>query len=130
MERFIFDINPVPASRPRVTRYGTYYSAKYEQFRKDMGKLILFYRGKTYKEPIRLDVTFYVAMPKSYSKKERLALDGRYCVSNMDLDNLEKALYDSLNGIVYEDDKQIVCHTTKKLWTTTKGRIQMILETV
>ena len=123
---FILEIAPVPASRPRVTKYGTYYSARYEQFRKDVGKLLLGKRrGNPYTEQLILDVTFSIPIPKSIPEGKRLDMDETYCVSNVDLDNLEKAIYDSMNGVIYEDDKQIVRHTTQKLWTTGAGQIEI-----
>lgn len=130
MHRIVFDIDPVPASRPRVTQYGTYYSEKYDQFRKDMAKLLLGARKKLYAEPLKLDVTFSITIPKSYSQKKRDEMDGTYCVSNIDLDNLEKALYDSMNGVVYEDDKQIVEHTTRKKWVAGRGSIKVEIQIV
>lgn len=77
-----------------------------------------------------MDVTFSIPIPKSYSKAMRFALDTTYCVSNMDLDNLEKAVYDCMNGVVYEDDKQIVEHTTRKVWTSGRGQIEVEIKIV
>lgn len=127
MHKITFDIIPVPASRPRVTQYGTYYAAKYTQFRKDMAKLLLGVRKNPYKGELKLEVTFSMPIPKSTSKKKRDEMVGKYCVSNMDLDNLEKALYDSLNGVVYDDDKQIVEHRVRKVWAN-EGKIELIIE--
>lgn len=128
MIKLVFNIAPVPASRPRVTRWGTYYSKKYTQFREDMGKLILGTRRTLYAQPLKLDVTFFIEIAKSSSKKRVAELDNTYCVSNVDLDNLEKAIYDSMNDYIYLDDKQIVEHTTRKKWSKDSPRIEVIIE--
>lgn len=130
MIKLIFDIEPVPASRPRVMRWGVYYLKTYEQFRKDMQSLLLQVKRTLYAEPLKLDVTFFIRIPKSYSKKKCNELNDKYCVSNMDLDNLEKAIYDSMNGHVYLDDKQIVEHTTRKKWVKDNPRIEVIIQTL
>lgn len=127
MHRLVFQIPPTPASRPRVTQHGAYYSAVYEQFRKDMSTLLM---GKVtlYAEPLRLDVTFFREIPKSYSQKKRDEMDGTYIDRTPDLDNYEKALYDSLNKRVWRDDCQVVEHTTRKVWVKDNPRIVVIIE--
>ena len=118
MYGFTIRIDPVPASRPRVARYGTYYAPKYTQYRKDLARELSKVKGNKliYDNPLVIDVTFVIPLPKSYSKKKSAELVGEYCISNMDLDNLEKALYDAMNGVIFADDKQIVQHTVKKVW--------------
>lgn len=125
----IFDIAPVPASRPRVGKWGTYYNKTYSDFREAMGKLLLGKR-KPLAGALRTDVSFYFLLPKSYSKKKRDEMDGTYCVGVTDLDNLEKAIYDSLNGIAYDDDKQIVEHTTRKKWVKERPRIEVEIKNI
>ena len=129
MHKITFKLEPVSASRPRVTRWGVYYADKYTQFRKDMAKLLLGNRT-LYASPLKLNVSFYFTIPKSYSKKKRDELDGEYCVGVSDLDNLEKALYDCMNGTVYVDDKYIVHHEVKKMWVKEGGRIEVIIEKI
>lgn len=87
-----------------------------------MGKLTL------YAEPLRLDVTFFKEIPKSYSKKKRDKMDGTYVSVTPDLDNLEKAIYDSLNERVWKDDCQIVEHTTRKVWVKNEPSIVLKIE--
>jgi len=79
---------------------------------------------------LNFDVTFYIQIPKSYPNKKRRELHGKPCISRMDLDNLEKALYDSMTGHVYVDDKQIVAHSTRKIWSEDIPRIEVAIEPV
>lgn len=129
--KLTFDITPVPASRPRVSAHGTYYLPTYTQFKADMERLLMGKRKNMFTLAIRTEITFWIPIRASHSQKGKEAMDGTYCISNMDLDNLEKALYDSMNDVVYEDDKQIVEHTTRKRWINAKrGKIEVEIEDV
>lgn len=128
-----FEIDPVPASRPRVLRYGKpYYLPTYEAFRREMAMRMGKYTGghTLYGGPLRAFIVFHKLIPVSLSKKKREAMDGTYCVSNVDLDNMEKAIYDAMNGNVYLDDSQIVEHTTCKRWTMENPRIEVLIKPI
>ena len=57
---------------------------------------------------VKIDV--YYAPPKSYSKKKRqMLIDGVFgYMHKPDCDNIAKAVLDALNGLVWNDDKQVV----------------------
>lgn len=61
-------------------------------------------------QPLQIRLEFYLPIPKSYSKKQReAALAGVLLPTKKpDIDNLVKAVLDGLNGLAYQDDKQIV----------------------
>jgi len=64
--------------------------------------------------PIELDVTFYMPIPASWSKKRRIeALNKKHCTV-CDVDNLLKTYLDCMNEIVYVDDRQIYKVTAVK----------------
>ena len=114
------NIQPVPASRPRVTRWGTYYTKKYTQFRNDLREELnkLTFNKIGAGIPIKFTVTFNMGFPKSYSKKKRIELlENNHHVIRPDLDNLIKGLLDGLNGIAFEDDSQIIELNIKKQWS-------------
>ena len=75
------------------------------------------------------DMTFFVPMAVSWSKKKKSLKNGQYCDNNADLDNYEKAILDSLNGIYFKDDRQIVSQKSQKIWTD-KGKIKIILKEI
>ena len=71
--------------------------------------------------PLALDLTLFVAIPKSTTKRDRARIvEGSYHPTKKpDLDNVLKAITDAMNGIVYEDDAQIVRITTAKVYSDT-----------
>jgi len=103
-----FDINPVPAARPRVSRWSTYYPKKYTQFKKDMEALTGELDTTPCENLVCVSLEFMIKIPKSWSKKKRLAGENAYCNNNSDIDNYIKAILDSLNGVYFIDDRQVV----------------------
>ena len=112
-----FKINPVPASRPRVSRWSTYYPKKYTKFKKDMEALTSEMETTPSEKLVSVELEFGIMIPKSWSKKKKQELNNTYCSNNSDIDNYIKAILDSLNGIVYIDDKQVVELFAKKIYS-------------
>jgi Holliday junction resolvase RusA-like endonuclease len=81
--------------------------------------------------PIRLTLLFYMPIPASWSnKKQNRAGDGLiYPTGRPDLDNLIKLAKDSLNGIFWHDDSQVVSYgeLTGKYYAT-QPRTEVIIE--
>ena len=131
-----YNINPIPASRPRVTRWGTYYGKRYKNFKEEMKEKTSYEdRRNTMNTIIWLnglifaDMTFFIPMAVSWSKKKKSLKNGEFCDNNADLDNYEKAILDSLNGIYFKDDRQIVSQKSQKIWAD-KGKIKIILREI
>jgi Holliday junction resolvase RusA-like endonuclease len=113
---FSLDGQPVPKGRPRATVRGGYAriytpstTRKYELAVRKIAALHM--RGREpFDGPLSVSVRFRLAPPKSMSKRQRarvLAGEEAYLGAS-DLDNYVKAFWDSLNGVVWLDDKQIV----------------------
>ncbi len=66
------------------------------------------------------NVLFVLPMPKSWSKKKKAEMDGQPHQSKPDIDNLIKALLDS----VFDEDQAVWQITAQKRWGTT-GRIEI-----
>ena len=124
-----FNITPVPASRPRVTRFSTYFPKKYTQFRKQFAELLDDITTQTNDGLLSVKLDFYVQIPKSWSKKKTKEMEGRYCSNNADLDNYCKAVLDGLEGRYYENDKQVVMIRARKFYSI-NGRIQFELSPI
>ena len=112
-----FNINPTPASRPRVTRWATYYGKKYSQFKENMAEITKNIKTIPLEGNIYAELCFNIQIPKSWSKKKKEAKNGAYCDNNADIDNYCKAILDSLNGIYYEDDRQVVMLKATMFWS-------------
>ncbi|HEM2672809.1 TPA: RusA family crossover junction endodeoxyribonuclease [Streptococcus suis] len=147
--RLIIPIEPKPQSRPRASvrgRHATVYEdGKMVAWRKKCTELVRqLYDGPYFDGPIKVDMTFYMPAPKSISEppkpksktkkvqqyddfiNERIYVDIK-----PDLDNLEKAVYDSISKAecVWTDDNIIVEHTTRKLYSP-RPRIEIEVEEV
>ena len=103
-----FDINPVPAARPRVSRFSTYYPKKYTRFKKEMEALTSELNSTPCENLVCVSLKFKIKTPQSWSKKKRLERENTYCNNNSDIDNYVKAMLDSLNGVYFIDDRQVV----------------------
>ena len=119
---FKVDGLPKGKARPRFARRGNFVSTytpkstlEYEDFIVDKAK-----RAMGASEPFKTDLEafIYISMPvpKSYPKKRREAclIGAERPSKKPDIDNIIKAYLDAMNGIVYDDDTQIVdLHATK-----------------
>lgn len=95
----VFEIDAVPASRPRVSKYGTYYLPTYRTFKAQMSEIVSKNRDNftRMEGPLRVIVWCAVKRPKTTKRS----------FPTGDVDNYAKAVLDSLNGVLWEDDDQI-----------------------
>ena len=106
--RITFEVDPCPASRPRVSRWSTYYPKRYTKFKNNMKALTSEMETIPSEKLISVDIEFNVRIPKSWSKKKSKEKNGQYCDNSCDIDNYLKAILDSLNGVLFVDDRQVV----------------------
>lgn len=96
--KIIIPGRPVPKGRPRLGKNGNVYTPKrtreYEQ-------LVGWRAKQVIKEPLKGDIAVDI---KIYIKGQ--------CG---DLDNLEKAILDGMNGIAYSDDRQVAALAIQRL---------------
>lgn len=122
---FTFDIvgEPQGKGRPRFSTRGGFVktytpekTASYENFVKVC--YLNKYKGQKLDGDIIAEITAYFSIPKSFSKKKRSeAIEGKIKPTKKpDTDNIAKTILDSLNGIAFEDDKQVVALLVKKLY--------------
>ena len=113
--KLIFEIEPVEQARPRATRMGRgirlYDPKKVSVYKKQLAMICKFqYKEEPLDGPLRVELGFYRHVQSSLSKKEReLRLSGNHRpVVKPDTDNYIKSTLDGLNGLLWEDDNQIV----------------------
>lgn len=121
MIQFIIDGEPKGKARPRVTKTHTYTpqsTAEYEKL------VALSYqneaKGKTFGDkPIYLNINAFFSIPKRTSRKNReLMMKNKiYATKKPDADNIIKIIADALNGVAYNDDKQIIMCSCGKYYT-------------
>ena len=64
-------------------------------------------------------INAYMSVPKSASRKAIYRMiSALFPTKKPDVDNIFKGIADSLNGIAYRDDSQIVSATINKIWST------------
>lgn len=88
--------------------------------------------GVRFPDDAMLDVRIfaYYSMPKSVSKKKRQAMLDKKIrpTKKPDFDNIGKVICDSLNGIAYRDDAQVVDSMVRKFYGETPKVVVTIEE--
>ena len=109
--------------RPRFSKSGIVYTPKetrvYENFvRVCYSDYANQYKWEPYSGQIRAEVEVFIQVPQSDSKlKKQTKLIGEIRPTiKPDCDNLAKSILDSLNGLAYQDDKQVVELEVKKFY--------------
>ncbi|MBQ2348859.1 MAG: RusA family crossover junction endodeoxyribonuclease [Clostridia bacterium] len=117
---------PQGKARPRFTRQGNraYTPKETKLYEQQIAKA---YRAAANgfsfgDKPVEIWITAVFAKAKT-SKKE-------YPTLKPDIDNIQKAVFDGLNGIAYNDDKQILATTVHKCFCMLDNEQPRILVTV
>ena len=114
--------------RPRTTRYSSRVYDPAESYKKYLGKMItdsLSNGGVIIDEemknmPIKIEMVVGTTPVKSGNSIVKLALmlSGKiFKVKTPDVDNYQKTCFDTLNTILFNDDKQIVEANIKKVYS-------------
>ena len=131
---------PGPAvgkGRPKAARRGNFITmytpektASYESMVKVLAQDAMNGEPPT-KSPCTLIMTIEVSVPASWSdKKTKLALSGLiFPTTKPDLDNVLKTVCDAMNGIAYDDDKQIVYCIIRKNYSVTPKVVVHVQDT-
>jgi len=116
---YIIEGRPIPQARPRFGNGRCWDEQK--QQREDYSFQFLFQHkpAKQFTGPLKISITFFMNKSKA-NKLEHHTI-------KPDLSNLIKFVEDSANGIIYNDDKQIIEITATKLYDD-KPRTEIIIE--
>lgn len=116
---FFIPVNPVPASRPRVTKWGTYYAKTYKNWMAEALKVTIEeppapQLSELLLGPLRVHLSFLVKKPIT-TKRD---------FPRGDLDNYEKAVLDHITKHcnVWVDDDQVVQLSSRKRFATSNEK--------
>ena len=110
--------DPVPQSRPRVTRSGNvYYADRIVRYRREVVLAARAARLPLREGPVWLGIEAVFQRPKAHFKKSNVRTDAAaFPFSRGDCSNLAKGIEDALLGVAYKDDSQVVELTVRKRW--------------
>ena len=122
---FTVEGNPVPKARARTVRKGgrtwSFTPKKVAAWEKVVKAEAEKHFPEPFNGPVALALAFYMKRPKSRKKDN-------YVMTTPDLDNLEKAFLDGLNGVAYDDDKQVVVKNAVKRYVITgEPRVEVVV---
>lgn len=132
--KIIFNIEPVEQARPRATKtrkgIRLYDPKKVSVYKKQLAMMCQFqYKKEPLAGPLIVSLKFYRHIQSSVSKKEReLRLTGAHRpIVKPDTDNYIKSTLDGLNGLLWEDDNQIVKIVAEKYYSE-QPRVEIEVE--
>ncbi|GGJ86148.1 hypothetical protein GCM10007063_05810 [Lentibacillus kapialis] len=127
--------DPIAQARPRAVKMGKGIrmydpkpSADYKKYVATIAKQHA--PNKPIESALGVKLKIYRQIPKSTTKKRRQAMnDGiERPIVKADIDNYSKAILDSLNGIIYKDDSQVVGLWAEKYYSDSPCAIIEITE--
>ena len=116
-------------ARPRVCRGHAFTPKDTVEYEKLVRTCYKEQDGRYLEGSIKALIVAYYKIPKSYSKKRVQAIrDGlEKPIKKPDADNIAKIILDSLNGIAYKDDSQIIELSVIKRYTEENERVEFEL---
>ena len=122
---------PVAKARPRMTRGGHVYTPHRtidaeNAIRREWQKA----KAREITGPVAINCVFYLQTPKNWSKaRKALAEEGEILPEKVpDVDNLVKTVLDALNGLAFQDDKQVCRISAAKRYALVPGTVIRVRE--
>ena len=109
-------------ARPRFShRSGTVYTpGKTKSYERQIAEAYEAQSGPCFEGAVTVIIEAVFSIPKSWTRaKKAEAAAGKLAPGKPDIDNILKVVLDGLNGIAYEDDKQVVMTQCKKVYADT-----------
>ena len=138
MTEIIFTVpgQPVAKGRPKVARRGkflTHYTpektANYEGLVAHSAHIAMAGRPLI-SRAVSVELDIRLQIPQSWSKKkQQQAADGLIAATKKpDADNVEKGIFDGMNGVVWVDDVQVVQVAKRKRYAEIPGVVVIVRE--
>ena len=125
---------PIPQARPRFKRSGKTYNPQSEQAKDFATKVLAQYKDDPIDGPIWLRVMFFMLRPKNHYKSRIPGADRirpgapLWHAKKPDISNLVKFVEDSLNGVLWEDDSQIIHIEASKSFANAPEDVRTIIK--
>ncbi|HET8744295.1 MAG TPA: RusA family crossover junction endodeoxyribonuclease [Ramlibacter sp.] len=127
--QFIVPGQPVGKGRPRVGKVGGFSRLYTPEKTVSYESLVGYSAAQAMAgrplllEAVTVGMEIRLAVPASWSKKKQAAaLAGAiHPTTKPDIDNVEKAIFDGMNGVVWKDDVQVVSVVKAKRYSDTPG---------
>lgn len=116
--KIVIDLPPESKERPHFSNGHAYTPQKTRDYENAVRLIARAQIREKLHGAVSAEIDFYMPIPKSWTKaKQEQAMSGEIRPTvKSDIDNLCKAIFDALNGIAYDDDKQIVELTARKFY--------------
>lgn len=134
--QFVVPGNPVGKGRAKAARRGKFITmytpektANYEGLVAHSAQVAMNGRPPI-SGPIAVELDIRISIPASWSgKRKGMAQRGEIAATKKpDIDNVEKAIFDGLNGVVWKDDVQAVHVSKRKRYAETPGVVVIVRE--
>lgn len=117
---------PKGKGRPRFSRNRAYTPRETVEYEK---RIAQSYDGDMHTSPVFVDIRAFFAIPRSYTKKQKTAIENGDLMPTKkpDADNIAKVVLDALNGVAYEDDRQVVDLAVVKMYSTDREGLEITI---
>ncbi len=117
------------AGKSFVHSYTPKKTASFEKYIAKLAQQQMLLRSPT-RAPVKLDLVFFFSIPESWPTWKQKAAQEQHIAhtTKPDKDNLEKAVKDALNGIVWIDDAQVCLGSSQKLYSNEPGVLINVTE--
>ena len=106
-------------ARPRFSsKSGTVYTpGRTKSYERQIAEAYEAQNGPCFQGSVAVMIDATLQIPKSWTRAKKAdAMKGKLTPGKPDIDNILKVVLDGLNGIAYEDDKQVVIKKYKKVY--------------
>lgn len=126
MITFFVDGKPQGKGRPRFARNVVYTPKQTLEYERHIAGC---YDGDMLQGPLFVDIVALFSIPKSYTKAQKKAVEkgDMTPTKKPDADNIGKVVLDALNGIAYEDDKQVIDLRVTKKYSSDKEGLEITI---
>lgn len=113
---YVIPGNPIPLARSRFSKHKKVYDSQKNQKMFDGITLQGQHEGDLLIGPLHLDITFFMPIPKTASKRKQTELDKTNHMIRPDIDNMIKYYLDISLNVIFQDDCIVSMITARKIY--------------